>query len=214
MAFQSFTSQDFDVFSIPGLEDRMDGIITYVRPKLEQLGQYFAPILSSFTGEEMFAHVAKHARRTKNPPDDTWVAFAPNKRGYKKLPHFQIGLWGSHLFVYFAVIYENPYKEQIGQAFTTNLKQIVDTIPSHYVWSSDHTVPYANVHKELTEDDLRQLFERLMNVKKAEILCGIHLSKEKVLNMSGNELLQTIENTFKTLLPLYQLANSPNEVEV
>ena len=39
-------------------------------------------------------HVAKHARRSVNPPIDTWVAFAPNKRGYKMLPHFQIGLLG------------------------------------------------------------------------------------------------------------------------
>lgn len=31
-------------------------------------------------------------------PVDTWVAFAPNKRGYKMLPHFQIGLFKDHLF--------------------------------------------------------------------------------------------------------------------
>jgi hypothetical protein len=34
------------------------------------------------------------------------LAFANSKRGYKKLPHFQIGLWDTHMFVWFAIIYE------------------------------------------------------------------------------------------------------------
>src|SRR5690606_10184335 len=96
--FNGFTQEDFDVFAIEGLEARMNGIKQQIRPKLEWLGQYFAPTLTMATGEEMFAHVAKHARRTINPPNDTWVAWANDKRGYKKHPHFQIGLWGTHLF--------------------------------------------------------------------------------------------------------------------
>ena len=50
--------------------------------------------------------MAKHARRTVNPPKDSWVAFAPYKRGYKSLPHFQIGLWRTHLFIVLVIIYE------------------------------------------------------------------------------------------------------------
>ena len=50
-----------------------------------------------------------------NPPKDSWVAFAPYKRGYKALPHFQIGLWGSHLFIILAVIYEAPDKVAIAE---------------------------------------------------------------------------------------------------
>lgn len=91
----------------------MEGIKELIRPKLETLGQHFAPSLSLATGEEMFYHVAKHARRTVNPPKDTWVAWAGDKRGYKKHPHFQVGLWGTHLFVWYAVIYESPFKEEI-----------------------------------------------------------------------------------------------------
>ncbi|WP_397261357.1 DUF1054 family protein [Peribacillus simplex] len=32
--------------------------------------------MSVLTGDEMYPHVAKHARRKVNPPNDTWVAFA------------------------------------------------------------------------------------------------------------------------------------------
>ncbi|WP_374110577.1 DUF1054 family protein [Neobacillus cucumis] len=37
------------------------------------MGEYFAPLLSSLTEDEMFVHVAKNARRTINPPKDTWI---------------------------------------------------------------------------------------------------------------------------------------------
>ncbi len=115
MAFTGFTSEDFDVFLIDGLEARMDALKSTIRPKLEFLGQYFAPLLTTLTSDEMFVHVAKHARRTINPPMDTWVAFANNPRGYKMLPHFQIGLWKTHLFIWFAVIYESPQKAEVGK---------------------------------------------------------------------------------------------------
>jgi uncharacterized protein YktB (UPF0637 family) len=73
MDFTGFTKEDFDVFLIDCLEPRMEALKNTVRPKLESLGQYFSPTLSAITGDDMFIHVAKHARRTINPPKDTWV---------------------------------------------------------------------------------------------------------------------------------------------
>ena len=40
----------------------MDALIKTIRPKLHVLGDYFAQQLSVMTGEEIFPHVAKHAR--------------------------------------------------------------------------------------------------------------------------------------------------------
>ncbi|MDQ0168823.1 uncharacterized protein YktB (UPF0637 family) [Paenibacillus tundrae] len=74
MNFSGFNNRDFDVFQVPGLEPRMEMLIERVRPKLEALGAELAPYLTELCGEEMFVHVAKHARRTVNPPIDTWVA--------------------------------------------------------------------------------------------------------------------------------------------
>lgn len=86
----TFTQTDFDVFNISGLENRMAALIENTRPKLEHLGEHFSSYITEMTGDETYAHVAKHARRTTNPPDDTWVAFSTNPRGYKMMPHFQI----------------------------------------------------------------------------------------------------------------------------
>lgn len=83
MTQMRFTEEDFNTFTIEGLDARMEVLKETVRPKLTALGEHFAPTLSALTGDEMFPHVAKHARRSVNPPADSWVAFANSKRGYK-----------------------------------------------------------------------------------------------------------------------------------
>ncbi|HWO96061.1 MAG TPA: DUF1054 domain-containing protein [Bacillus sp. (in: firmicutes)] len=208
MQFTGFTQEDFNVFDIEGLDARMEGIKTLIRPKLELLGQHFAPSLSARTGDEMFYHVAKHARRTKNPPKDTWVAFASNKRGYKMLPHFQIGLWQTHVFIWFAVIYESPIKESFGRTLLNHVQEVERIIPSHFVWSKDHTQPETLSMDNLKPEDLQELFTRLQTVKKAEILCGINIPTKKAITMTGEEWLAAIDDTFTTVLPLYKLAQA------
>ncbi|MED1204227.1 YktB family protein [Heyndrickxia acidicola] len=206
MSFNGLTNEDFDVFTLNGLEERMEQIKQTIRPKLEFLGDTFAPALSSLTGIEMFHHVARHARRTINPPNDTWVAFASSKRGYKMLPHFQIGLWETHLFVWFAVIYEAPSKEEFGKKLENNISKILDSIPNHYMWSGDHMKPDAIRMSEMTHDDLLSLFRRLQTVKKAEILCGIQIPREQAVRLDGSELVDTINSAFVNLVPLYKLS--------
>lgn len=205
MYFPGFTDQDFQVFSIDGLDERMMALKTLVRPKLELLGKTFAPDLSTLTGDEMFEHVAKHARRTKNPPSDTWVAFSNSKRGYKMLPHFQIGLWGTHLFIWYAVIYEAPKKKEIGQKLEQHLATIQKQIPSHFVWSGDHMKPDATKMETIGTEGLQQLIIRLQTVKKAEVLCGRHIPRAEVIKMNGEDLINLIHETFVHLMPLYHL---------
>ncbi|MGN1401857.1 MAG: YktB family protein [Bacillus sp. (in: firmicutes)] len=205
MNFTGFSAEDFNVFTIDGLEPRMEALTTRIRPKLETIGQQLAQDLSALTGEVMFPHVAKHARRTINPPNDTWVAFAANKRGYKMLPHFQVGLWETHVFIWFAVIYEAPDKAKIGKNLEENLSAIRKQIPEDYVWSVDHMKPEVLPHSNLSEDDLLKMTDRLQNVKKAELLCGYQIPREKAVKMSGKELYRTFHDVFVTLLPLYKL---------
>lgn len=204
MKFNGFTAADFNVFKINGLESRMEALIERIRPKLETLGEHFSQELSILAGEEMFPHVAKHARRTKNPPNDTWVAFAANKRGYKMLPHFQIGLWETHIFVWFAIIYEAPIKVEFGRKLQENISFVKEQVPDNYVWSVDHTKPNVIPHHELTDEELLRMFEKLQTVKKAELLCGVQIPRDQALNMSSEELLTTFQNVFVTLLPLYK----------
>lgn len=206
MKFSGFTDKDFEVFTIDGLDERMDALKKQIRPKLEELGNHFNPQLASLTGDEMYYHVAKHARRTKNPPQDTWVAFAANPRGYKMMPHFQIGLWESHMFIWFALIYEAPNKVEYGKVLEKNIDQIINQTPPDFVWSTDHTKPDAWKQQTLSKADLLDMFTRLQTVKKAEILCGYTIPRETATKMSGEEFIDKVDSVFKTLIPLYKLS--------
>ncbi|MBO8171178.1 MAG: DUF1054 domain-containing protein [Bacillaceae bacterium] len=206
MVFEGFTKKDFDVFKVEGLEPRMDALKAEVRPKLETLGQQLAPYLSGLVGDEMFYHVAKHARRTVNPPDDTWVAWAADKRGYKKHPHFQVGMWSTHLFAWFAVIYECENKPVLGKNLEKELDTIRNAIPGDFVWSTDHTQPDVTRHRDMTDDDWARVIHRLQNVKKAELLCGIHINRDDQILENGEKLVEKIEQTFETVMPLYRLS--------
>jgi uncharacterized protein YktB (UPF0637 family) len=70
-------------FEIEGFNQRMEQLYALVRPRLMRLGDELAPELARKLRLEFFPHVARHARRTVNPPPETWAAFGPSPRGYK-----------------------------------------------------------------------------------------------------------------------------------
>src|SRR6478735_5437092 len=124
MSFTGFTQDDFDTFAIDGLDGRMEAIRERIQPKFKALGDSLAQDLSLFAGTEMFLHIAKHLRRKINPPVDTWMAICPNKRGYKQVPHFQVGLFDDRVFIWLALIYELPNKSNIATTYLKHIKTI------------------------------------------------------------------------------------------
>ncbi|REB09630.1 DUF1054 domain-containing protein [Sporosarcina sp. BI001-red] len=197
-----WTENDFSVFEVDGLDARMTALQERIQPKFTKLGDLFAPLLSAHGKGEFYPHVAKHARRSVNPPSDSWVAFAPAKRGYKALPHFQIGLWGTHLFIILAIIYENPDKKGISERLQKDLT-ILTSLPEDYIVSGDHMKPDVNAIRETGNVGLVDLLERLRDVKKAEFLVGRHLDRKQAVAMSEKEFLSYTEETFEKLLPVY-----------
>ncbi|MGG1214864.1 DUF1054 domain-containing protein [Micromonospora provocatoris] len=204
MSTLKWTNKDFNVFQINGLEQRMDALNSCVRPKFNKLGENFSAFFSSHLGEEFYPHVAKHARRTVNPPNDSWVAFAPYKRGYKALPHFQIGLWSTHLFIVLAIIYEAPQKNLMAERLLAN-KSLLQQLPEDFIVSGDHMSPAAISLQDAKEEKLEEMLIRLRDVKKGEFLIGRHIPKEEAVNMSFKQFQQLTEDTFQTLLPIYKI---------
>lgn len=195
---------DFEVFKIDGLEHRMQALIEKVRPKFEAFGHTYSAYFSSKTGNEFYPHVAKHARRSVNPPKDSWVAFAPYKRGYKALPHFQIGLWETHVFIILAVIYEVPDKIEIAERLSKK-KSVFKKLPQDFIISGDHMSPAALPLKKAHKEQLPSLLSRLGEVKKAEFLVGRHIPNEQAVQMTGEQFDVLVEETFDALLPIYNL---------
>ncbi|HEY0829424.1 MAG TPA: DUF1054 domain-containing protein [Bacilli bacterium] len=206
MSFTGFNQTDFDVFEVPGLEARMSTLIANVRPKLQILGEHLAPFLSVLCGEPMCLHVARHARRKVNPPNDTWVAWSNNKRGYKAHPHFQVGLFSTHLFIQFAIIYESNHKITFANHFEKQLNKTKKAIPDYFFWSLDHTLPQTTLHRKMGKEDFQQVVYKLRHLKNSEVLCGLEVPREDPVLTDGPRLLKLIEDTFSKLLPLYKLS--------
>ncbi|ASN05896.1 YktB family protein [Virgibacillus necropolis] len=205
MAFRGFAKKDFQTFTINGLDNRMEAIRERIQPKFQTIGDALIDDLSTLTGYEMNLHIAQHARRTVNPPNDTWMAFCHNKRGYKQHPHFQIGLFDDHLFVWLAYIYELPNKKEMAESFLHHIDDIENTIPTNYVVSLDHMKKDATTLKDL---DLKKSLERFRDVKKAEFLIGKHFPADEAILKDGKAFLNDVKNTFETLTPIYKLSMS------
>src|SRR5438046_1833846 len=111
MSFSGFTASDFKVFDVPGFKPRMDAIKTRIRPKLEADGRELLPDVTRIGGATAFTHVARHARRAVDPPNDTWVAFALDERGYKKHCLFKVAVSRGAARVLFAAGPEHAYQK-------------------------------------------------------------------------------------------------------
>ncbi|UFU00890.1 DUF1054 domain-containing protein [Radiobacillus kanasensis] len=203
MTFTGFEAKDFDTFNIEGLEERMEAIRSRIQPKFQAISEDIADDLSQLVGQEMHLHIAQHARRTVNPPKDTWSAYCHNKRGYKKHPHFQIGLFDDHVFVWLAYIYELPTKSEIATKFLDHLDDISSTIPKDYVISLDHMKKESSSVGEL---DLKAALDRFQKVKKAEFLVGKHFAKDSSIIKNGDAFIIEVKDIFSTLSPLYKLS--------
>lgn len=208
MEFTGFTNDDFEVFEVPGLEERMTALKANLRPKLVQLGTDIAAYLEEMLGVPIFPHVAKHARRTVNPPNDSWVAFCSDKRGYKKHPHFQIGAWSTHAFATFGLIYESPMRSHYADALRSHATEVVERIPQDYVWIPNHMDPEAISAGGVRELKLIELANQLEKGRQGELLVGIKIPKNTAVQMSAAEFEDSVKRCFGTLQPLYQLAMS------
>lgn len=203
MPFEGFTQHDFDTFKIAGLDHRMKAIQERIQPKFKIIGERLTDDLSAMIGSEMYLHVARHARRTVNPPQDTWLAICNNKRGYKQHPHFQIGVFDDHVFMWLAFIYEMPRKTNIAKEFLQQISTIKQIIPNEFVVSLDHMKKDA---VSWTELDLQTALERFRDVKKAEFLVGKHIYVGDSILDDGEAFIQLAKETFETLIPLYKIA--------
>lgn len=202
MTKYTFKPKDFKAFNVEGLDARMEALNEYIRPQLHELGEYFSDFFTSQTGETFYPHVAKHARRSVNPPKDTWVAFATNKRGYKMLPHFQIGMFEDQLFVMFGIMHEAKDKATRAKVFERKFKAI-QQLPDDYRVCLDHMKPDKPFIKDLTDDDLKEAIQRAINVKKGEFFIARAITPQDKRLTSDKAFIAFLEETFDQFLPFY-----------
>ncbi|HEY3366578.1 MAG TPA: DUF1054 family protein [Symbiobacteriaceae bacterium] len=205
--FVGFVDADFAAFAVPTLEGRMAAIKAGPRPKLEALGAALAPALASLTGHPVYPIVAKHLRRKVNPPVDTWVAWSANPRGYKMLPHFQVGLWETHVFIQAGVIYEAAARPAFAANLLNRMEAIKAALPAHYRWLEDYTQPHGIPHGEMTAADFSRIAERLRNRREADCMAGVTVDRDAAV-ARGPAFAGDVLAALQRLMPVYRLADA------
>lgn len=209
MAFAGFTASDFRVFDLQGFKPRMTAIRGQVRPKLEALGAELLPAVARATGSEAFAHVAKHARRTVNPPDDTWVAFGPDRRGYKKECHFKVAISRRALRFLFEVGPECAEKKKWLAAWKKHAPKLIPAIKQAkgLAWfKNEHDEEPTALLANLSTEEITRLADELARTRDGQLVVGRRVADAEAVKWAPEEHRKTAIGTFQLLAPLYRLA--------
>ncbi|WP_027107644.1 DUF1054 family protein [Lacticigenium naphthae] len=195
-----FNKCDFNIFQVNTLDDRMQAIREIIQPTFQEWGEYFVEYFDKNINEKVPYHIAQHKRRTVHPAESTWVGIGGDRRGYKKFPHFQIGINEDHVFIWLALI-DNPVNELNMLKYIENHPDTITQLPDDFILSGDHTVSAV---KPCTTDNLTTVLSRAKKVKKAEFLVGRIISNNSYLLSDPIEQKKYIKDTVEYLLPLFQ----------
>ncbi|HXZ88146.1 MAG TPA: DUF1054 family protein [Candidatus Binataceae bacterium] len=201
MATLGFTPVDFEVFKVEGFNERMQQIYAHVRPRLLKLGDELAPELGRRLHLEFFPHVAKHARRTVNPPPETWAAFGPSPRGYKRYGYLALCISGAGLHARAVVKSEADKRPEMARGLASRAAQLVKDfkgtkIARYDKWDFEHLPAGQPADVEF----FTALAENL-DKKTGGIDLGFGWSVRESLRLDRGEMM----DAFRELEPLYRV---------
>ncbi len=207
MSFEGFHSEDFEIFELEGFAERMGSLRQSVKPKLIALGAELVAPLSKTLGETLYPHVAQHLRRTVNPPVETWVAFAREKRAYKPFVHVRATIREECVRVLVFVEDYADEKEAFANHLMANAEPFSELFAKHPEILA-YDIPDANGKPSkgatLTPETLTAFAERLRRVKGQHAVFGIPIPKARAVK-AGGDLPERIVKSVKILKPLYCL---------
>jgi uncharacterized protein YktB (UPF0637 family) len=206
MPSTAFGPADFRVFELAGFPQRMSEIRARIRPKLETLGQRLLPEVGRAIGTEVFAHVAKHARRTVNPPEDTWVAFAPDKRGYKKHCHFKVAISRNAVRFLFEVGPEHDDKKRWAAAWKKNapkLGPVLNRMKGLAYFQNDDEQP-ASLLADFSIDELGALADETLRTRDGQFVVGRAIPSAEAARWTEAQYRTAALGTVRALSPLYR----------
>jgi len=208
MPSAAFGSADFKVFDVKGFQPRMGGIRTRIRPKLETLGRSLAPALARSLGGDTFAHVAQHARRTVNPPDDTWVAFGPDARGYKKHCHFKVAVSRHCVRFLFEIGPEHADMKRWAAAWKKNAGKLAPVLRrmKDLAWfKNEHDETPAAALSDMTPEALVEMADEIVRTRDGQLVLGRVVAADEAARWTEAQYRGAALETFRALVPLYRL---------
>ncbi len=199
-----FKARDFEVFKVPDFSARMELIVGHLRPRLVKLGDELAPELSRKLHVEFFPHVARHARRTVNPPPETWAAFGPSPKGYKRYGYLALCISKAGLHARAVVKTEADRRPEIGAKIRAKASDLANSFRgtkiAHYEdWDFEH-LPATTAAEPAFFESIADEF-----AKKTGVLdVGFGWNARDAIHLERAELLEA----FSELEPLYRILRS------
>ncbi|WP_334328897.1 DUF1054 family protein [Companilactobacillus sp. HBUAS59699] len=173
-----FDKSDFDVFKDDTLSGRLDLIRKQLDPKFEIFGNKLLDRLEQDYQQTFYLKIAKHQRRTKNPPPDTWLAINLDKSGYKKTPHLELGLWPDRYFITFSLLADARKRQDYYPLIKSWNDQVIS---EEWLVSNDHTVAAMN-----DANHYLAAVDRYSKIKSSDFVIGFDLSKDSSQVSDGN----------------------------
>ncbi|KRK64563.1 hypothetical protein FC72_GL000288 [Companilactobacillus tucceti DSM 20183] len=174
-----FKKNDFEVFEDDTLSGRLQLIRQQLDPKFQKFGDELLSALEEKYQSKFYMKIAKHQRRTKNPPPDTWLAINQNKRGYKKTPHVELGLWPDRYFITFSLLADINKRPEYYPIIQDLEKRIID---GGWGVSNDHTQPELFT----ASDSYKKILKRYTSVKSSDFVIGFTLNKDSEIVERGD----------------------------
>jgi uncharacterized protein YktB (UPF0637 family) len=204
MAIIGFTREDFEVFGIPTFPERMQAIKERVRPKLTTLGKDLQPALQKLANSEVFPHVAKHARRTVHPPPETWVAFGPSGRGYKKYGYFGLVVSRGGLHTRIVVKDEAPDRQHMAKLLLDRAEALAKVFANQTVARYDRWNFHGLPELVKPRPDFWQGVAETLAKKTGGLDVGLGWPEARAVKLTEKHVLEA----FESLLPLYEITEA------
>lgn len=204
MASLGFTSTDFAVFKVEGFNQRMQQIYAHVRPKLVRLGDELAPELARKLHLEFFPHVAKHARRTVNPPPETWAAFGPSPKGYKRYGYLALCISSAGLHARVVVKPEADRRLEMAHGFTSHAAKLTKSLRGSAIARYDKWDFTALPAQAAADDQLFTALAESLGKKSGGMDLGFGWSARDALRLDRAELL----DAYRELEPIYRIVRA------
>jgi uncharacterized protein YktB (UPF0637 family) len=197
-----FTAKDFKVFDIGSFRERMDAIRGSIRPKLASIGEALAPKASVAVDRPLFVHVAKHARRTVNPPDDTWAALGCDSRGYKKDVHYRVSVSRNCVRLLFEAGPEYYAKPAWARAWARSHSELWQSVQGLSWFKDEHD---EEPEARLKAVEPKKLGEELTRRRDGQIVIGRRIGVKELTTMESKVFEELALTTFTALAPLFNL---------
>lgn len=204
MAGLRFTPTDFAVFKVEGFNERMQQIYAQVRPRLLRLGDELAPELGRKLHLEFFPHVAKHARRTVNPPPETWAAFGPSPKGYKRYGYLALCVSSAGLHARVVVKSEADQRPEMAHALRGRSAELARAFSGTRIARYDKWDFSAMPAAAPADGALFDALADALSKKTGGIDLGFGWNVREALRLDRAELL----DAYRELEPLYRVVRS------